>query len=71
MLTVGTQVFGLLLSLSVFYYYTISVTIPSYIEIVKFRKKKLKVAENNSNIINKDIDFNVWVLKYCYKTFLK
>ena len=71
LLTLGAQVFGLLLSLGLFYYYTINVTIPYFIEIKKFRTKKL--AKNNELILNidKDLNYTLWLINYSYKNFLK
>ena len=47
-MTIGAQVFGLLVTLLVFYYYSITSTIPSYSEIKTFRSKKLikKIIKN-------------------------
>nr|QYB23230.1 ATPase subunit 8 [Lithodesmioides sp. mgcode 4] len=70
-ITLGAQVFGLLVTLSIFYYYNINVTIPQFIEIKKFRTKKLK--KNNLLVlkINDDLNSNLWLKTYCYKNFLK
>nr|YP_010047254.1 ATPase subunit 8 [Eucampia zodiacus]QPJ79934.1 ATPase subunit 8 [Eucampia zodiacus] len=71
LLTLGAQVFGLLLSLSLFYYYTISVTIPYFIEIKKFRTKKLTKNSELVTNINKDLNYTLWLINYSYKNFLK
>jgi len=54
-----------------FYYYTINVTLPYFIEIKKFRTKKL--AKNNELILNidKDLNYTLWLINYSYKNFLK
>nr|YP_010377289.1 ATPase subunit 8 [Odontella aurita]QYB22938.1 ATPase subunit 8 [Odontella aurita] len=70
-LTVGAQVFGLLVTLLLFYYYSITSTIPYFIEIKKFRTKKLLKNKNFVNTIDTDLNCNVWLINYCYKHFLK
>jgi len=58
LLSLGAQIFGLLVSFSMFYYYNIEKTIPLYIETKKFRTKKIQTGsdkiiniENNLNLI--------------------
>jgi hypothetical protein len=70
-LTIGAQVFGLLLTLMLFYYYTVKITLPSYIEIKKFRTKKLLKNSQTVNLIDGDLNQHVWLINYCYKHFLK
>ena len=70
-ITLGAQVFGLLITLSVFYYYSINVTIPQFIEIKKFRTKKLRTNNDLVSKINNDLVSNLWLKTYCYKKFLK
>ena len=41
LLSLGAQIFGLLISFSYFYYYNIKNVIPLYVEAKKFRNKKL------------------------------
>ena len=71
LLTLGAQVFGLLISLFLFYYYTINITIPYFIEIKKFRNKKLIKNTELINKIDKDLNYNLWLINYSYKNFLK
>nr|YP_010377334.1 ATPase subunit 8 [Helicotheca tamesis]QYB23021.1 ATPase subunit 8 [Helicotheca tamesis] len=70
-ITLGAQIFGLLVTLAIFYYYNIKVVIPKFIEIKKFRTKKLK--KNNSLVfmVSKDLSSNMWLKTFCYTNFLK
>jgi len=70
-LTISAQVFGLLITLSLFYYYSISVTIPYFAEVKKFRTKKLTKNSESIKTIDKDLNYNLWLINYCYKHFLK
>jgi len=67
-LTVGAQIFGLLLSLSFFYYFNINLTIPLYIQIKKYRTKKLikslKKVDNVQNSLKQNL--NIYITKYKY-----
>ena len=69
-LTLSSQIFGLLVSLFLFYYYSITVTIPYFTEIKKFRAKKL--VKNNSIVQNTQtsINNNLWLINNNYKKFL-
>ena len=71
LLTLGAQIFGLLISFYFFYYYTITKSLTSCTEIKKLRTKKL--AKNNNIItkIDKDLNYNLWLISYCYINFLK
>ena len=55
LLTLGAQVFGLLITLSFFYYFNISIVIPSFIEIKKFRTKKLTKNTNSISTMTLDL----------------
>lgn len=70
-LTLGAQIFGLLISLYFFYAYSISTSITNFIEVKKFRTKKF--TNNNTIItkIEKDLNYNLWLISYCYVKFLK
>lgn len=70
-LTIGAQVFGLLFTLLSFYYYSIRTTIPHYIEIKKFRVKKLIKNLESVKKIDTELHKNAWLSFYCYKLFLK
>ena len=54
-----------------FYLYSISTSITNFIEVKKFRTKKL--AKNNVLVtkIEKDLNYNLWLISYCYVNFLK
>ena len=71
LLTLGAQIFGLLISFYFFYYYAITTSLTSCIAIKKLRSKKL--TKNNSIItkIDKDLKYNLWLISYCYINFLK
>ena len=70
-LTIGAQIFGLLVSLYFFYYYSITTTIPYFIEIKKFRAKKLNKTTKSIKNIETDLNNNLWLINYSYKNFLK
>lgn len=70
-ITIGAQIFGLLITLYSFYYYSISTVIPYFIGIKKFRNKKLKKNYNLINDIENDLKLNLWSINYSYKQFLK
>lgn len=66
-LTIGAQVFGLLITLLIFYYYSIISTIPFFISIKKFRTKKLIKNKRFVTKIDTDLNCNIWQINYCYK----
>ena len=70
LLTLGTQTFGLLISLGLFYYYCITTSIINFIEIKKLRTKKLNKNTQTIKTINKDLQNNLWLINYCYVKFL-
>ena len=70
-LTLGAQIFGLLISLYFFYSYSISTSITNFIEVKKFRTKKLEKNTVLVNKIEKDLNHNLWLISYCYVNFLK
>jgi len=68
-LTLSSQIFGLLFSLYLFYYYNIVTAIPYFIEIKKFRTKKLvknKLIVKNTQI---SLNNNLWLINHSYKKF--
>jgi hypothetical protein len=69
-LTLSSQIFSLLVSLYLFYYFNITNTLLSYTEVKKYRTKKL--VKNNTTIrnTNTSLSNNFWLLKSSYKTFL-
>ena len=56
LLSLGAQIFGFLVSFTIFYYYNITKTIPLFIEAKKFRNKKLKTSSAKINIINTNLN---------------
>lgn len=69
-LILSSQIFGLLVSLSFFYNYSITNVIQSYTEIKKFRTKKLVKHMSSVNNNEKSLVNNLWLLNNKYKTFL-
>lgn len=69
-LTLSSQIFGLLVSLYLFYYYNITNVILYFTEIKKYRTKKL--VKNNLTIKNTQVSLtnNFWLLNNSYKKFL-
>ena len=69
-LTLSSQIFGLLIVLFVFYYFSITKVIQYYTEIKKYRTKKL--VKNKVIVIDteKSLVNNLWLMNDSYKTFL-
>ena len=70
-LTLGSQVFGLLATLSFFYYFNISVVIPNFIEVKKFRTKKLIKNINSTSTMVLDLVKNQKLINIRYKLFMQ
>ncbi len=70
-LTLGAQVFGLLLTLSFFYYFSIILVIPNYTETKKLRVKKL--INNTKSISTMDLDLtnNKKLINNSYKLVMQ
>ena len=70
LLTLSSQIFGLLVSLYLFYYYNITNVILYFTEIKKYRTKKL--VKNNLTVKNTHVSLtnNFWLLNNSYKKFL-
>ena len=70
LLTLSAQIFGLLVSLYLFYYYNITNVILYFTEIKKYRTKKL--VKNNLTVKNTQVSLtnNFWLLNNSYKKFL-
>lgn len=69
-LTLGSQVFGLLITILIFYYYNIKIVIPQFIEIKKLRLKKLKKNIALIASIDEDLTYSVTATELSYKKFL-
>ena len=69
-LTLSSQILGLLVSISLFYYFNITHVILYFTEIKKYRTKKL--VKNSLTIRNTKISLtsNLWLLNNSYKNFL-
>ena len=70
LLTLGAQVFGLLISLSLFYYYCIKHSLTYFIEIKKYRTKKLNNNVKFLTTIDKDLKYNLWLSFILFKKFI-
>ena len=70
LLSLGAQVFGLLVSFSIFYYYNIEKTIPLYTETKKFRLKKLQVSSKKINLIDSKLNMIKAEDSNKYKNFI-
>ncbi len=70
-LTLGAQVFGLSITLSLFYFFSITVVIPSFIEVKKFRTKKIIKNTNYISLTNLDIVNNRKLIVNSYKQFMR
>ena len=70
LLTLSSQIFGLLVSLYLFYYFNITNVILYFTEIKKYRTKKL--VKNNLTVKNTQVSLtnNFWLLNNSYKKFL-
>ena len=69
-LTLSSQIFGLLVSLYFYYYYNITSAILYFTEIKKYRTKKL--VKNGLTIKSTQVSLtnNFWLLNNSYKKFL-
>ncbi len=70
-LTLGAQVFGLLITLSFFYYFSITTVIPNVIEVKKFRTKKIIKNTNTISSMNLDLINNKKLIDNSYKLFMQ
>ena len=70
-LTLGAQVFGLLITLSFFYYFSITTVIPNVIEVKKFRTKKIIKNTNSISAMHLDIINNKKLIVNSYKLFMQ
>lgn len=66
-LTLSSQIFAVLISLYAFYYFSICITIPHFIEIKKFRTKKLVKNSLIMSNTNSSLNNNLWLLNQNYK----
>ena len=69
-LTIGAQVFGLLVTLLLFYYLSIKTFIPLFVEIKKLRIKKLNHNSQLVLSIDNDLKNSVTLLETSYEKFL-
>ena len=71
LLTIGVQIFGLLILLFIFYYYNLFIILPTFIETKKLRTKKITKNTKIFAKITNDINCNIWLITYYYKNFFK
>jgi len=69
-LTLGAQIFGLLLTLSFFYIFNINLVIPNYVETKKFRVKKLIKNTKSVSVMSLDLTNNEKLINSKYKLIL-
>ena len=69
--TLGAQVFGLLFTLFIFYYISILFVIPKFVEITKFRTKKLLKNTTSIKTMNLELINNKKVIVHHYKLFIQ
>ena len=70
-LTLGAQVFGLLFTLFFFYYLSITIIIPSFVEVQKFRTKKLVKNSTSISTMNLELINNKKLIIHNYKLFMQ
>ena len=70
-LTLGAQVFGLLTTLSFFYYFSIYTVLPNFVEVKKFRTKKLIKNTTSISTMNLDLINNKKLINNSYKLFMQ
>ena len=70
LLTIGSQTFGLLISLSILYYYCVTKSISNFVEIKKLRSKKLSKNYKTAIDVDQELTKNLWLINYCYIKFL-
>lgn len=70
-LTLGAQVFGLLTTLSLFYYFSINTVIPNFVEVKKFRAKKLIKNTTSISTMSLDLTNNKKLINNSYKLFMQ
>ena len=70
LLSLGAQVFGLLVSFSIFYYFNIEKTIPLFAETKKFRIKKLQLSSNKLDLIDSNLEMIKTEDSNNYKKFI-
>jgi len=71
LLTIGAQVFGLLVFLYFLYFLSIQTAIPSFTEIQKFRVKKLVKNQEKIIYINNYLNDNLKFTYSFYQIFFK
>jgi hypothetical protein len=66
----GAQVFGLLTTLFFFHYFSISVVLPNFIEVKKFRTKKLVKNTVSISAMGLELTNNKKVINPNYTLFM-
>nr|YP_009186109.1 ATPase subunit 8 [Skeletonema marinoi]ALO71453.1 ATPase subunit 8 [Skeletonema marinoi] len=70
-LTLGAQVFGLLITLSLFYYFSINTVIPNFVEVEKSLEQKLIKNTTSISAMNLDLTNNKKLINNSYKLFMQ
>ena len=65
LLTLGSQIFGLLISFYAFYYYSLTKSLFAFIEIKKIRTKKILQLKTKIFKYFKDLNSNLWINSWC------
>lgn len=69
-LTLGPQIFSLLIVLFFLYYFLVKYAALTFIQIKKFRVKKLLKSRRLKKNIKKELNYSSWVTNYFYKNNL-
>lgn len=69
-LTMGSQIFSVLFFFISLYFFHIQNTIPSVIEVKKFRKKKLLENKKKAIVIKNNLNSSLKYTGYFYQSFL-
>jgi hypothetical protein len=70
-LTLGAQVFGLFFTLLFFYYFNINLVIPNFMEVTKFRIKKLVKNTTSISTTSLGLTNNKKLITHSYKSFMQ
>ena len=70
-LTLSSQIFCLLISLSFCYFINIKTSLFFYTSMKKYRNKKLNLNNHDKKNTNVSLENNLWLLNNSYEGFLK
>ena len=69
-LTLSSQIFSLLISLYLLYYFSVTNMVLYYTEIKKYRAKKMAKDVLTVKNTQTNLNYSFWLIQNCYKTFL-